>query len=149
MPCTWPLKEPVAIHDNRRGTVTETLGVGSCAEKPPIWNREKPHGWHVFHCASEAAIFIPCALVTASPKRLPTDSWTSVEGTATISASIAARRKTATFRPRRKCQQQIPSMTIEPKISPARIVWNHAISAKWFESSAPRLVSCALPSTTL
>ena len=36
----------------------EKLGLGSCAEKPPIWNSEKPHGWQVFHCASDAAIFI-------------------------------------------------------------------------------------------
>ncbi len=92
---------------------------------------------------------MPCALVTASPKRLPTDSWTSVAGTATISASFAARRKSATLRPRRKCQQETPSMTIEPKIRPARIVCSHAVSAKWLVSSALRLLSCALPSTIL
>jgi hypothetical protein len=54
--------------------VIENLGVRSLAVNPPIWNIEKPHGWQVSHCASEAAIFIPCALVTASPKRLPTTS---------------------------------------------------------------------------
>ena len=81
----------------RRGTVTEKLGVSSCSENPPIWKSEKPHGWQVFHCASEAAIFIPCALVTASPKRLPTESWINVAGTATISASFAARPKARRF----------------------------------------------------
>ena len=142
-----PSNEPVAIHDSSRGIVIEKLGSGSCAENPPIWKTEKPHGWQVFHCASEAAIFIPCALVTASPKRLPTDSWMSVAGTATISASFAARRNSSTLRPRRKCQHETPSMTIEPKISPARIVCSQAVSAKGFDSSSPMLVSCALPST--
>ena len=56
------------------GVVIEKLGVGFCAENPPIWIREKPQGWQVCHCASEVAIFMPCALVTASPKRLPTTS---------------------------------------------------------------------------
>ena len=54
-----PLNEPVAIHDNSRGIVIEKLGVSSCSENPPIWKIEKPHGSQVFHCASEAAIFIP------------------------------------------------------------------------------------------
>ena len=36
----------------------EKLGVWSCSVKPPIWKSEKPHGWQVFHCASEAAIFM-------------------------------------------------------------------------------------------
>ena len=116
-PSTLPSNEPVAIHDSSRGIVIEKLGSGSCAENPPIWKTEKPHGWQVFHCASEAAIFIPCALVTASPKRLPTDSWMSVAGTATISASFAARWNSSTLRPRRKCQHETPSMTDEPKIS--------------------------------
>ena len=26
--------------------------------KPPIWKSENEHGWHVSHCASEAAIFM-------------------------------------------------------------------------------------------
>ncbi len=38
-----------------------------------------------------------CALVTASPKRLPTTSCRNVTGTATISATIAALRKTSTL----------------------------------------------------
>ena len=144
-----PSNDPVAIHDSSRGIVIEKLGSGSCAENPPIWKTEKPHGWQVFHCASEAAIFIPCALVTASPKRLPTDSWMSVAGTATISASFAARRNSSTLRPRRKCQHETPSITIEPKIRPARIVCSQAVSAKPLDSSAPTSVSCALPSTIL
>ena len=65
---------------------------------------------------------MPCALVTASPKRLPTTAGAASTGTATISASFAALRKRSTLRPRRKCQQQTPSITIDPKISPARIV---------------------------
>ena len=139
----------MAIHDNRRGTVIEKLGFGSCAEKPPIWNREKPHGSHVFHCASEAAIFMPCALVTASPKRLPTDSWISVAGTATMSANAAPRRNSSTLRPRRMCQHETPSTTVVPKISPARIVCTHAITANSLDSSAQTFVSCASPSTIL
>ncbi len=117
--------------------------------KPPNWKIEKPHGWHVFHCASEAAIFMLCALVTASPKRLPTTSWSSVTGTATIKASFAARRKSSTSWPRRKCQQQTPSITIDPKMSPASIVCRYARSAKLFERSAQTLVSCASPFTIL
>ena len=127
----------------------EKLGFGFCAENPPIWKSENPHGWHVFHCASEAAIFMLCWAVTASPKRLPTDSWISVAGIATITASFAARRNSSTLRPRNKCQQDTPSITIEPKIKPARIVCRYAISANSFESSAPTLVSCALPLTIL
>ena len=106
------------MHDSSRGIVIEKLGVGSCAEKPPIWKSEKPHGSQVFHCASEAAIFIPCALVTASPKRLPT----------TAGAASPARRRSArasppggrasTLRPRRKCQQQTPSTTIDAEDQP-------------------------------
>ncbi len=110
---------------------------------------EKPHGWQVSHCASEAAIFMLCALVTASPKRLPTMSWRSVTGTATISASFAALRKRSTSRPRRKCQQQIPSMMIDPKIRPARIVCRYARSANPLDRSAQKLVRCASPSTIL
>ena len=132
-----PSNEPVPIQDSSRGIVIEKAGSGSFAVNPPIWNTEKPHGWQVSHCASDAAIFIPCALVTASPKRLPTDSWMSVAGTATISASFAARRNNSTLRPRRKCQHETPSMTIEPKISPARIVCTQAVSAKGFDSSSP------------
>ncbi len=144
-----PLNEPVAIHDRTSGIVIEKLGVASCSENPPIWKIEKPHGWQVFHCASEAAIFIPCALVTASPKRLPTESWISVAGTATISASFAARPNSSTFRSRSMCQQLIPSITIDPKIRPARMTWIQAMIAKLFVSSADTLVSCALPSTIL
>ena len=103
----------------------------------------------MFHWASEAAIFIPCALVTASPKRLPTDSWISVAGTATINASFAARPNSSTLRSRSKCQQQMPNITIDPKMSPARMTWIHAMIAKLFVSNADTLVSSALPSTTL
>ena len=127
----------------------EKLGFGFCAEKPPIWNSEKPHGWQVFHCASEAAIFMLCCAVTASPNRFPTDSWIRVAGTATISASFAARRNSSTLRPRSMCQQATPNIRIDPKIRPARIVCRYAISANSLDSSAPTLVSCALPSTSL
>ena len=137
------------MYERSRGTVIEKLGVGSLSVNPPIWKSEKPHGWQVFHCASEAAIFMLCALVTASPKRLPTTSWSSVTGTATISASFAALRKRSTSRPRRKCQQQTPSITIDPKISPASIVCRYARSANEFDSSAHTLVSCASPFTIL
>jgi hypothetical protein len=50
-------------------------------------------------------------------------SWSSVTGTATISASFAAFRKRSTSAARRKCQHDTPSTTIEPKISPARMMW--------------------------
>ena len=90
-----------------------------------------------------------CALVTASPKRLPTTSWSSVAGTATINASLAASRNSSTWWPRRKCQQQTPSITIDPKIRPASIVCRYARSANEFESSAHTLVSCASPFTSL
>ena len=103
----------------------------------------------MFHCASEAAIFIPWAVVTAAPKRLPTDSWMSVIGTATISASFAACRNSSTLRPRRKCQHETPSIMTEPKIRPARIVCSHAVNPKPLVSSDPTSVSWALPSTTL
>ena len=103
--------------------VIEKLGVWSCSEKPPIWKSEKPHGWQVFHCASEAAIFMLCAPVTASPKRLPTTSWSIVMGTATISASLVALRKRSTLRPRRRCQQETPKIMLDPKIRPARRTW--------------------------
>ena len=116
---------------------------------PPIWMSEKPQGWQVFHCASEAAIFMLCALVTAAPKRLPTTSWRSVTGTATISASFAALRKRSTSWPRRNCQQQIPSTTIDPKIRPASIVCTYARSANPLDRSAQTLVSCASPFTIL
>ena len=137
------------MYERTRGTVIEKLGVSSCSVNPPNWKSEKPHGWQVFHCASEAAIFMLCALVTASPKRLPTMSWRSVTGTATISASFAALRKRSTSRPRRKCQQQMPSITIDPKIRPASIVCRYARSANPLDMSAQTLVSCASPSTSL
>ena len=35
---------------------------------------------------------------------------------------LAAFRKRSTLCPRRKCQQQMPSITVDPKISPASIV---------------------------
>src|SRR5262249_60600494 len=104
---------PVAWTERSLGTWIERLGVDSCFVKPPIWKSEKEHGWQVSHWASEAAIFMLCWLVTASPKRLPTTSWSAVAGTATISASFAALRKTAAWWPRRKCQQQTPSITID------------------------------------
>ena len=92
---------------------------------------------------------MPWALVTASPKRLPTTSCSSVAGTATISASFAALRKRSTSRPRRKCQQQTPNITIDPKINPASIVCTYARSANPFDRSAQTLVSCASPLTIL
>jgi hypothetical protein len=116
---------------------------------PPIWKSEKPHGWQVFHCASEAAIFMLCALVTAAPKRLPTTSWSSVTGTATISASFRRLQEEVDVRPRRKCQQQIPSTTIDPKIRPASIVCTYARSANPLDRSAQTLVRCASPLTIL
>jgi hypothetical protein len=137
------------MYERTLGIVIENLGFGSDSEKPPIWKSEKPHGLQVFHCASEAAIFMLCALVTASPKRLPTTSWSSVTGTATISASFAALRKRSTSWPRRKCQQQIPSITLEPKIRPASIVCRYARSANPFDRSAQTLVRCASPFTIL
>ena len=57
-PCTSPLNEPVAMYERRFGILIENFGVWSSSVKPPIWKAEKPHGWHVFHCASEAAIFM-------------------------------------------------------------------------------------------
>src|SRR6476661_5771646 len=129
--------------------VIEKLGFSSCFVNPPNWISEKPHGWQEFHCASDAAIFMLCALVTASPKRLPTTSWRSVTGSATISASFAALRKRSTSWPRKKCQQHTPSITSDPKIRPARIVCRYARSANPFETSAQTLVSCASPFTIL
>ena len=121
IPSTLPLNEPVAMYESSRGIVIEKLGVGFCAEKPPNWMSEKPHGWQVCHCASEVAIFMSCALVTASPKRFPTTSWSSVTGTATISASFAALTEEVGVR----AAQEVPAAHAEhhvvPKISPARI----------------------------
>ena len=54
------------------------------------------------------------------------------------------------FRPRSMCQQLIPSITIDPKMRPARIdVQIQAMIAKLFDRSADTLVSCALPLTIL
>ena len=58
MPCTWPFHESVASRESRCGIWIEKLGVWSSCVKPPIWNSENEHGWHVFHCASVEAIFI-------------------------------------------------------------------------------------------
>ncbi len=127
----------------------EKLGVSSCSVNPPIWKSENPQGSQVFHCASEAAIFMLWALVTASPKRFPTTSCSRVTGTATISASFAALRNSSTSWLRRNCQQQTPSITIAPKIRPARIVCRYARSANEFDTSAQTLVSCASPLTIL
>ena len=46
------------MYERSLGIVIENVGVWSSSVKPPIWKAEKPHGWHVFHCASEAAIFM-------------------------------------------------------------------------------------------
>src|SRR5436190_9246574 len=137
------------MYERSLGIVIENLGVGSLVVKPPIWKSEKPQGWQVFHCASEAAIFMLCALVTASPKRLPTTNWSSVTGTATISASLAAFRNRSTSWLRRNCQQHTPSTTVDPKIRPASIVCTYARSANPFDNSAQTLVSCASPFTIL
>src|SRR6187551_737047 len=101
------------MYERSRGIWIEKEGVWSSSVKPPIWKSENEHGWHVSHCASEAAIFMLWALVTASPKRLPTISWRNVIGTATISASFTDLRKRSTLRPRRRCQQLTPSMTLD------------------------------------
>ena len=128
----------------------EKLGVGSCAENPPIWKSEKPHGWQVFHCASEAAIFMPCALVTASPKRLPTDELDQ-----------RRRHRDDQRQLRRPAEQvdvaaaqQVPAADAEHHRSSRRSDRRGSCagtrrSANSFESSAHTLVSCASPSTIL
>src|SRR5436305_13326305 len=87
---------------------------------------------------------MPCRAVTASPKRLPTDSWIRVAGTATITASFAARKNNSTLRPRNKCQQDTPNITIEQKINAAWIVCKYAISENSFDSNTLTLVNCDL-----
>ena len=81
-------------------------GVWSSSVKPPIWKSENAAGCSVSHSASEAAIFIGCASVTATPNSLPTPSWTQRDGqTATISASFAALRKSVDV----PAAQQVPA----------------------------------------
>src|SRR5690242_8283442 len=110
------------MYDSSRGIVIAKVGVGSDWLKPPIWKSENPHGWQVFHCASDPAIFIAWALVTASPN-----------------VCVSCRR--------RKCQQHTPSTIDVPKISPASIVCRYARSANELVSSAETLVRCASPFT--
>ena len=97
------------------------LGVWSLWLKPPIWNSENAHFWQSSHCASAAEIFIGWRLVTRIPKWLPNHMFAHETGTNTISATFAAGRKISTLRPRAKCQQQTPSITIDPKVRPARM----------------------------
>ena len=138
------------MYDSSRGIVIEKLGVGSCAENPPIWKSEKPHGCQVFHSASEAAIFIPCALVTASPKRLPTDSCSE------------RRRHRDDQRELRRAPEQldvaaaqeVPAGDAEHEDGAEDQAGRGSCAAtraarSSFESSAPTLVSSALPSTIL
>ena len=79
----------------------------------------------------------------------PDDEVRRETGTRTISASLAALRKTSTLRPRRKCQQETPSTTIAAVVSPARITCAKAQRANRLESSSQMLVSSARPSTIL
>ena len=65
-------------------------GVWSSWVKPPIWKSENAAGFSVSHSASEAAIFIGWASVTATPNSLPTPSWTNETGRTTMIASFAA-----------------------------------------------------------
>src|SRR4051794_27002569 len=106
------------------------LGVSSLSVKPPTWNRENAHFWQSDHCASAAEIFIGCRLVTRIPKWLPNQRLRHEAGTSTINATFAAGRKTATLRPRAKCQQQTPKTTAAPQVRPARIVWTNALKAQ-------------------
>ena len=58
---------------------------------PPIWNAENEQGLQFVHCASAAAIFIGWYLFSITPSWLPTDSWMTIVGIRTISASLAVR----------------------------------------------------------
>ena len=110
MPCS----EPVARNESRSGISIEKLGVWSDSVKPPIWKSENEQLEHVFHCASDAAIFIGCSVgdedaeMAAEP-----EVDTEATGTSTISASFAAGRKSSTLRRRAKCQQQTPKTTAD------------------------------------
>ncbi len=98
--------------------------------KPPIWKSENEAGCSVSQSASVAAIFIGCASVTATPNSLPQPSWTIDTGSTTMMASLAAARKTSTFRRRRRCQQATPRTRKPAVISPARMTWPQAKSVK-------------------
>src|SRR5262249_40233220 len=111
------------------------VGVGSCEEKPPIWNSENGQCVHVFHCASAAEIFIGWSAVTRIAKWLPTQRFTDATGTRTISDNFAARLNVSGLRPRASCQQQTPKTRAAPAVSPARIVCPNAQSAQSLETS--------------
>ena len=103
----------------------------------------------MFQSASAAEIFIGWSDVVITPKRLPSPRLRNENGTSTTSESAAARRKTATLRPRTKCQQAMPNTTIAPIVSDANSVCTSAYRANLFPSSAPTLVRCAAPELTL
>jgi hypothetical protein len=123
MPSTWPFHEPVARIESRCGISIEYDGVWSLCVKPPIWKSENEHGAHVSHYASVAAIFIGWACVVSMPKWLPYQRLKVETGTRTISASLAARMKSSTLRPRSRCQQATPRTTDEPTVRPANRTW--------------------------
>src|SRR4051812_27059456 len=80
---------------------------------PPIWNMENEHGWHVSHCASDAAIFIGWYFASVTPSSLPTIIATNTVGASTMRDNRAAGAKTVGDFPRRSCQAETASMTTE------------------------------------
>ena len=113
--------------------------------KPPIWKSENAAGCSVFHSASVAAIFIGWAFVVWIPNALPHQSWTMVSGISSRIVSLAAARKTSTFRPRRRCQAETPRTTKPPVRQPARMTCTYAKIANVWNMIVAMFVACAVP----
>ena len=94
------------------------------------------------------AIFIGCCSVTTIPKLLPNQRLSAETGTRTIRDSLAARRNSSWFRPRRRCQHDTPNTRTAATVIPASIVCPNAHSAHFAVSVSHTLVSSARFSTT-
>ena len=110
MPTTSPSNEfGGEEREQARDLDVEATASGRPRVKPPIWKSENAAGCSVSHSASVAAIFIGWASVTTTPNSLPTPSCTTETGSDDDHRQLGRVRKTSTFRPRRKCQQETPS----------------------------------------
>ena len=134
-PSTVPLKLLVARNESSPGISIEKLGSGSLWLNPPIWNSENEALFSVFHSASAEAIFIGCCSVMITPNSLPMPRLRAVTGTATMSASLAARRKAAASCWRSRCQAATPSTRKAPVISAASSVCATAHQAHSFPNT--------------
>ena len=90
---------------------------------PPIWNSENEQGWHVCHCASDAAIFIGWYLVTTTPSSLPMIMADSAPGISTASESRAVLPNRSASDRRSRCQAETASITVAPVTSEASTTW--------------------------